>query len=364
MGACDTCLRRTWLLGRLAGYLGFERGRIEDTLSLDDRTLIGLWRESVDGDVRREYAGFGTRQADAARARAQASGMELLCVCEPTYPERLFELPTPPAVLHVAGGVRRFLELAAADPVAVVGARQATEYGRDVATLLGRGISASGLTVVSGMARGVDAAAHRGALAAGGRTIAVLPGSAMEPYPKQHRSLHAEIIGSGVAVSEMGPGTSTHKWTFIARNRVIAALSRLTIIVQARSDSGALSTVGYARALQRRVGAVPGSVLLRQSEGPHAQLADGAALIRDAQDVLDTLYGAGARTAANPDLTGLDPLAVSVLEAVAGGADTLAAVTRAGVESGQAMTTLAGLELAGLVRRGAGGRYVATSGFS
>jgi predicted Rossmann fold nucleotide-binding protein DprA/Smf involved in DNA uptake len=109
---------------------------------------------------------------------------------------------------------------------------------------------------------------------------------------------------------------------------------------------------------------VPGSVLLRQSEGPHAQLADGAALIRDAQDVLDTLYGAGARTAANPDLTGLDPLAVSVLEAVAGGADTLAAVTRAGVESGQAMTTLAGLELAGLVRRGAGGRYVATSGFS
>jgi DNA processing protein len=214
------------------------------------------------------------------------------------------------------------------------------------------------------MARGVDAAAHRGALAAGGRTIAVLPGSASEPYPKQHRSLHAEIIGSGVAVSEMGPGMSTYKWTFVARNRLIAALSRLTIIVQARSDSGALGTVGYARALGRGVGAVPGSVLLRQSEGPHAQLADGAALIRDAQDVLDNVYGVGSRTAANADLAGLDQLAISVLEAVAGGADTLGAITRAGVESGPAMTTLAALELAGLVRRGAGGRYVAMTGFS
>jgi DNA processing protein len=287
--------------------------------------------------------------------------MELLCVCAPTYPERLLQLRTPPAVLHVKGGVERFLELAAADPVAVVGARQATEYGRDVATLLGRGISASGLTVVSGMAKGVDAAAHRGALAAGGRTIAVLPGSAAEPYPKQHRSLHAEIIGSGVAVSEMGPRMATHKWTFIARNRLIAALSRLTIIVQARSDSGALSTVGYARGLGRVVGAVPGSVLMRQSEGPHALLAGGATLIRDAQDVLDTMYGGGARAAANPDLTGLDPVALSVLEAVASGADTVAAVTRTGVESGQAMTTLAGLELAGLVRRGAGGRYIAAT---
>jgi DNA processing protein len=364
MGACEACLRRTWLLGRIGGYLEYARGRLEGALSLDDRSLIELCHGQAGDLVSREYADFDGAQADAARARAEVSGLELVCVCKPTYPDCLLELQSPPAVLHVAGGMRRFLSLASADPVAVVGARQATEYGRDVATLLGRGISASGLTVVSGMAKGVDAAAHRGALLAGGRTVAVLPGSAAEPYPKQHRSLHAEIVGRGVAVSELGPGMPTYKWTFIARNRVIAALSKLTIVVQARADSGALTTVGYARDLRRIVGAVPGSVLIRQSDGPNTQLARGAVLISGPQDVLDTIYGVGARTATNPNLVGLDSLALSVLEAVAGGADTIGAITRDGVESGQALTALATLELAGVVRRGAGGRYVATTGSS
>jgi DNA processing protein len=361
MGACEACLRRTWLLGRLGGYFEFERGRFDDTLNLDDQSLVELWRERIGDSLEREYAEFGSTRAEAARATAAASHLELVCICEPRYPDCLFELRTPPAVLHVAGGLERFLGLAAADPVAVVGARQATEYGREVATLLGRGISASGLTVVSGMARGIDAAAHRGALMAGGRTIAVLPGSAAEPYPKQHRGLHAEIVGSGVAVSEFGPGVPTHRWTFIARNRLIAALSQLTVVVQARASSGALTTVRYARALGRAVGAVPGSVMMRQSEGPNAQLAQGAVLIRDSQDVLDTIFGAGSRTAPNADLTGLDPDALAVLEAVSGGADTVAALTRAGIESGQALTVLASLELAGVVRRGAGGRYFATT---
>jgi DNA processing protein len=361
MGACEACLRRTWLLGRLGGYFEYERGRLDDTLSLDDQSLVELWRDRIGDSLEREYTEFGGTQAETARATAATARLELMCSCEPRYPDCLFELRTPPAVLHVAGGIERFLELTAADPVAVVGARQATEYGRDVATLLGRGISASGLTVVSGMARGVDAAAHRGALMAGGRTIAVLPGSAAEPYPKQHRGLHAQIVGSGVAISEFGPGVSTYRWTFIARNRLIAALSQLTIVVQARTSSGALTTVQYARAMGRAVGAVPGSVMMRQSEGPNAQLTQGAVLIRDSQDVLDTIFGAGSRMASNPDLAGLDAGALAVLEAVSGGADTVAALTRAGIESGQALTVLASLELAGVVRRGVGGRYFATT---
>lgn len=363
MGACEPCLRRTWLLARLGGHLENERGKLDAALGLDDLSLIELWHASTGERLGREYAEFGTEQADAARAAAEESGLELLCLCRPAYPDRVLELPNPPAVLHIAGGVDRFLALAAAEPVAVVGARQASEYGRDVATLLGRGISASELTVVSGMARGVDAAAHRGALLAGGRTIAVLPGSAAEPYPKEHRSLYAQIVSSGVAVSEFGPGMSTYKWTFIARNRIIAAISRLTVLVQAREGSGALSTVRCARALGRRVGAVPGSVLMRQSDGPNAQLSRGALLIRDAQDVLDTLYGVGTRRASNADLAGIEPISRTVLEAVAGGADTIASLIRAGVESGHVLSALATLELAGLVRRGAGGRYVATTGF-
>jgi DNA processing protein len=361
--ACDDCLRRTWLIERVSGYLEFQRKRVDDVLSLADEPLIELWQEcrerrGTEDALDREYRRFGAARAEAARARAEAAGLELMCVCETAYPQRLRRLFSPPAVLHVAGGMRRFLELAAADPVAIVGTRRPTTYGTDVATLLGRGVSVSGLCVVSGMAMGIDAAAHRGALAGGGRTIAVLPGNAGVPYPKTNQQLHRQILLTGVAVSELGVGSSVRRWTFIARNRIIAALAELTIVVQGKSRSGALTTANLARRLGCRLGAVPGSVLTSQSEGPHRLLRDGAVLIRDPQDVLDSLFGAGARAVLDPALNGLRDEQRAVLEAIRSGADTLAALSAAGIGGGDALRLLAELELAGCVRRATGGRYV------
>lgn len=366
MTACDDCLRRTWLIERISGYLEFQRRRVDDILSLDDRSLIELWeemceRKRVEDQLAQAYRQFGTDHSEVLRLRSQTAGLELICRCQPTYPDRLWRLFGPPAVLHVAGGLTRFLELAAADPVAIVGTRRATAYGSDVASLLGRGVSVSGLCVVSGMAVGIDAAAHRGALSGGGRTIAVLPASAAEAYPKMNRLLHDQILRHGAAVSELGPGASVRKWTLIARNRVIAALSELTVVVQGQKRSGSLRTAEAARGLGSRLGAVPGSVLVAQSEGPHRLLRAGAALIRDPQDILDAVFGAGTRTVLDPVLNGLRDEQRELLEAIRSGTDTLAALVARGGAGAEALTLLAELELAGCVRRAAGGRYVVTA---
>lgn len=362
MAACDACLRRTWLLERLSGYLEFQRRRVEVVLGIGDQDLIGCWlevaeRKGLGDEVRHEYERFGAAQAEAMRTTAAEAGLELICLCEAAYPERVRRLVSPPAVLHVAGGLRRFLELASAEPVAIVGTRRPTLYGTDVASLLGRGASVSGLSVVSGMAVGVDAAAHRGALAGGGRTIAVLPGSAAVPYPKTNRQLYKQILRNGVAVSELGATASVRRWTLVARNRIVAALAELTVVVQGRSRSGALRTAEFAQMLGSRLGAVPGSVLVDQSEGPHDLLRKGAALIRSPQDILDAVCGVGERVAFDPARSGLNDAQRAVFEAIRGGAGTIAELDRARAGGGALLMVLAELELAGCVRRGAGGRY-------
>ncbi len=365
MAACDGCLRRTWLLGRLSGYLEYQRRRVDEFLSLEDRTLIDFWleiaerkgdRDEIDG----EYAAFGSAEAEAARARADAARMALICACDPDYPARLRRLLGPPAVLHVAGGMRRFLDLTQTDPVAIVGTRSPTLYGTDVASRLARGVSVSGMTVVSGMAFGIDAAAHRGALAGGGRTIAVLPGDAAVPYPKHNRQLYNQILRNSVVVSELGVDSSVRRWTLVARNRIIAALSELTVVVQGRERSGALTTADLAHKAGGRVGAVPGSVFVPQSDGPHKLLSQGAVLVRGPQDVLDAVCGIGARKAADPTVAALSAECRAVLEAIRRGAGTVAELSRATVGGGQLLALLAELELAGCVRRVAGGRYSIT----
>lgn len=358
MWACDTCMRRTWLLERVSGYLQFQRRRIEDILSLDDQSLIELWRKRVPDRLDRDYEQYGACRAEADRAHAEAARLELVCACDPKYPRRLLGLRTPPAVLHVAGGIERFLALAGSDPVAIIGTRDPTGYGVEMAEMLARGVSVCGLGVVSGMAFGVDAAAHRGALAGGGLTVAVLPGCAAEPYPKRHRQLYGQILqGGGVAVSELGPGATVRKWTLIARNRVIAALSPLTVVVQGRETSGALVTANIAKRLRHTVGAVPGLVRVPQSEGPHRLLLDGAIMIRGPQDVLDAIYGAGARSVSDAERASLPQGQRAVLEAISAGADTIGALARAGAGGNELLVTLAELEIAGCVRRMAGGRY-------
>jgi DNA processing protein len=281
-----------------------------------------------------------------------------MCRCDPAYPARLHALEGPPAVLHVAGGLDRFLSLVADDPVAVVGSRRATTYGLDVAASLARDIGSAGLTVVSGMALGIDSAAHSGALNGGHHTVAVLPCGADRAYPRAKRQLHARIRGQGAAISELPPGAKAWRWMFPARNRIIAALAAMTVVVEARERSGALVTAGFARALGRPVGAVPGRVMSPQSFGTNALLADGACVVRDAQDVLDELFGASVRRVPPPNVRAeLAPELRALLAAISDGHDTASALERAGFQAEQGLAALASLELAGYLRREAGGRF-------
>jgi DNA processing protein len=281
----------------------------------------------------------------------------MICRCDPTYPRRLAELPSAPAVLYVAGGLDRFLGLAAGDPVAVVGARRASPYGLDLARSLGRGLGSSGVAAISGMALGIDSAAHAGALSCGGPTIAVLPGPADAPYPRSRRGLYRKLVDGGAVVSELPPGIPIRRWMFPARNRIIAALAAMTVIVEAAARSGALITARWARELGRPVGAVPGRVTSPQAAGPNDLLADGARVVRDPQDVLDALFGSGVRTVATDSRPALDDELRALLKAIANGHETAAELARAGVAPERALVGLASLELYGYIRRGAGGRF-------
>jgi DNA processing protein len=356
--ACEACLTHTWLVARMAGHIDRARARLEDVLGLEDDELIAAAGGRSGERVHRELQALDVAEV---RARSRAAGLETICRCDPDYPPALVALPAPPEVLHVAGGLHRLLELSAMDPVAIVGSRRASDYGLDVARSLGRSLAVAGIPVVSGMALGIDSAAHAGALEAGGPTVAVLPGSADRPYPASKRALRRRIVAGGVAVSELGPGASVWRWMFLARNRIIAALAAMTVVVEAGERSGAMVTARVARGIGRPVGAVPGRVTTPQAAGANELLAAGASVVRGAQDVLDCVFGAGVRVAAagagvrsRRDVPAeLRPL----LDAIAEGRETTAALARAGFSLDQGLAALAALELGGFVRRGVGGRY-------
>jgi DNA processing protein len=356
--ACDGCLSRAWLFSTLAGHIERARGRLEDVLGLGDDELIAAAGGRSRERVRRELRALNL---DEIRARLRAAGLDAICRCDPDYPPALLALPAPPAVLHVAGGLCRLLELGAMDPVAIVGSRRASDYGLDVARSLGRSLAVAGIPVLSGMALGIDSAAHAGALAAGGPTVAVLPGSAHRPYPAGKRALHHRIVAGGAAVSELGPGASVWRWMFLARNRIIAALAAMTVVVEAGEHSGAMVTARLAREIGRPVGAVPGRVTTPQAVGTNELLAAGACVVRGAQDVLDHLFGAGVRQARPGGGSGARQDAPAelrpLLDAIAEGHETAAALVRAGFRPDQGLAALAALELGGFVRRGAGGRF-------
>jgi DNA processing protein len=352
--ACDRCLARAWLLARLAGHLERVRNRIEELLALDDEPLV----EAVGGSDRERIAGELVRfDAREARARSAAAGVHPVCRCAPDYPAQLLALDSAPAVLHVAGRVDRLAHAADEDPVAIVGARRASSYGIEVARSLGAQLGAAGVPVLSGMALGVDAAAHSGALESPTPTIAVLPGSAHRPYPRAKRVLHRRIVEHGAAVSELPPGTDVWRWMFPARNRIIAALAVMTVVVEAGERSGSLVTARIARELERPVGAVPGRITSALAAGPNGLIASGALVVRGAQDVLDHLFGAGVRNAAAEARPPVEGEQAALLALIAEGADVPAAMARAGLDAERGLAALASLELAGYVRREAGGRY-------
>jgi DNA processing protein len=220
------------------------------------------------------------------------------------------------------------------------------------------------------MALGADSAAHAGALEAGGATVAVLACGADVPYPPSKRTLYRRIVQAGCVVSELPPGFAPHRWCFPARNRIIAALAQMTVVVEAAERSGSLITAELAADLGRDVGAVPGPVTSWRAAGANALLRDGATVVRDARDVLDAIVGVergpGAsaaqarrdRTAGRHRAAGLEPRLADLLDAVESGRDTVAALAGHPAEAGAIVAGLTELELLGLLRRAAGGRYV------
>jgi DNA processing protein len=281
----------------------------------------------------------------------------------PDFPVGLHDLahkaPGAPAALHGIGERDAVAGLEPAAAVTIVGARRAAAYGVQVAEGLARDIAASGLVVVSGMAHGIDAAAHRGAIAGGGTTIAVLGGGPDVIYPAGQRRLYGRILERGGAiVSEHPPGTRIERWCFPARNRIMAAIAKVTIVVEATERSGTRITSDWALDLpDREVGAVPGPVTSRLSAGPNALLADGAFAVRDAQDVLDRLLGVGAVRVrgAGP---ALEPELARVLDLVEVGEGTCDGLAVAGgLAPEDAAIALVRLELLGYARVDAAGRY-------
>lgn len=360
MTACDRCLRRGALLRLLVPWIARaldQHRRLPAVLALDDDSLVegicGRKRAVVDAQL----AGFDPA---AARSEASAAGLETTCRHEDGFPPLLREGPDAVAALWLLGDPAWLPVLASERAVALVGARRPSAYGLEVAGGLGRELGVAGVPVVSGMALGIDSAAHEGALEAGGLTVAVLAGAADFAYPRSRAGLHRRIAATGLVVSEFPPGTRPLRWSFPARNRIMAGLARMTVVVEGTVRSGSLITAGFAQDLGRELGAVPGQVTSMLAAGPNGLIADGAHVVRAAADVLDVVYGPGARPRAGGggDPLGLEPRLAALLEAVErgeGSPDVLASDPSAAAD---VLAGLTELELLGLVRRAAGGRYV------
>jgi DNA processing protein len=285
----------------------------------------------------------------------RANGLGILMESDSDYPERLRQIPDPPGVLFMAGE----LESRDALAVAIVGTRHATQYGLLMAEKLAGGLAQAGYTVVSGLARGIDAAAHRGAMAAGGRTIAVLGSGILNLYPPEHAELAGQVRNCGAVLSEAPPRMPASAGMFPQRNRVITGLCLGTIVVEAAEQSGALVSATHAMEQGREVFAVPGRVDSRMSRGCHRLIRDGATLVESVDDVLEQLGpladvakladGREVRHAAELQLNEVER---DVLDLIGNGPTLIDVVARqSGLPTARVLATLTILEMRRLVRR-------------
>jgi DNA processing protein len=363
--ACDECLARALLLGRLAPHIervatGAPGLRSPELLALDDEHLVRAVAPRRAEEILDEPR--GAEQANRLRRRAEAAGCWTTCHHEIGYPAALLDLGAEaPAALFGRGSRGALARLEPPAAVTIVGARRASAYGLGVAERLARMLARAGMVVASGLANGVDSRAHRGALDGHGTTIAVLGGGADAPYPRRQAGLYRRILAAdGLVLSELPPGAASFRWCFPARNRIMAALGGITVVVEAAERSGSLITAGMALDLGRSVGAVPGPVNSWMSTGANQLLVDGAVPIRDAQDVLDHLLGAGSPNVRElgPEL---DPSLRAILEHVEAGHATCDAVALASDGPAQlAATALTRLELLGYLASDHTGRYSRT----
>ncbi len=266
--------------GSATGLLGLARARHQ--------------KSAVLGRIAPELRGF-SQHAEVEREAAllEESGVSLITICDKEYPTRLASIFVPPLVLYVAGrlespaGVSIFDERLPA--VAVVGTRRASHYGMEMAEAIGRGLAASGIIVASGMARGCDTAAHRGALSVGGLTMAVLGTGVDMFYPAENKRLYEEIKESGLVLSEFPMGTAPLPMNFPLRNRIISGLSLAVVVVEAPLRSGAMMTARMALDEGREVFALPGHAGSKKGSGTNKLIKDGAVLVESAEDIIKVL---------------------------------------------------------------------------
>jgi DNA processing protein len=308
-----------------------------------------------------ELAAVRIDDARALRRRAEEDGIHAIAWNDPAFPSLLAAISDCPPLLWYRGDLTVF----DAPMVAIVGSRAATSISLDTAARLAADLAARGITVVSGLARGVDSAAHRGALTRG-RTIAVLGSGVDHIYPSEHRPLAAQIAETGLVLSEYPPGTAPLPHHFPLRNRLISGLSLAVVVIEASAKSGSLITAGCALDQGREVMAVPGSVLSGRNRGGHALLKDGAKIVETADDVVEGLgWDPGARTPGTAGTTSSgsggspDPVLNAMAPEHPYDLDALALAS--GLDMPRLLPRLIELELAGRVRRLGGGRFVRPS---
>jgi DNA processing protein len=363
--ACAGCRRRSWLLSSLSGplqYCARDRARLLELLALEDGELIEAVAGRRKAELQAQYEHF------TPDALPRDPHVEAICRHCRSYPPALDD-PAAPYMLEVAGGAARLAKLVAAPVVAILGSRAPSDYGVQMARSLARGLAASGVTVAASLTDGIAVAAHAGALDAGGASVAVMGGGLSVSCPARRRSLCERLKREGCAVSELPLDCGGRRCGQLASERILAALPRVAVVVEADHTPEDLAAARIAVALGRTVAAIPGRVTSPLSRGTHALLMDGAALVRGPRDVLELLYTLGgceqgeprpAPAGASPP-TGLQPRLLAILERVGSGCDTPDKLARAGVEPSAAVLALSELEVIGLLVRGDGGRYMPRS---
>ncbi|MFI4984792.1 MAG: DNA-processing protein DprA [Solirubrobacterales bacterium] len=354
--ACASCLRRSWLLAELSASLDYSAGdrvRLMELLELGDGELMQALGGRRRAELKARHA-----QLDTAEI-CPIEGVEAVCRHDRRYPRTLSGAGAPP-MLNVAGGLARLREMTAGPVVAIAGSRRASDYGVEMAKSLARGLAASGVTVTSGLADGISAAAQAGALEVPGRSLAVIAGGVDVGCPAKRRSMYARVIRGGCAVAELPCGSPARRWGHPASERIVASLASVTVLVEAEEIAHELLGAQLALARGRTVAAVPGRVTSPLSRGPHALLVGGAHLVRGPADVLELLDDVEAPAlegigATRPEL---EPRLRSVLEKVGAGRDTPDKLTASREDATKVLLALTELELMGLLGRGDGGRYV------
>ncbi len=345
-------IRQTLLerFGSVEAIFGATHDELLSTTGVGPKPAAGIRRAINEIDVPSELA------------RCHRNNIDLIADYDDRYPRLLREIVDPPGLLFVRGTLAPGDSLS----IAIVGSRHATRYGLAVAGRLASGLSHAGLTVVSGLARGIDAAAHRGALSAGGRTVAVLGGGLMRMYPKEHTKLAEQIAGQGAVISEMPPTIEPFAGSFPQRNRIVTGLSLGTIVVEAAQRSGALISARHANEQGREVFAVPGRVDSRMSQGCHRLIRDGAKLVETVDDVLEELgplfeptTDSGGHVVRHPAELQLSELERQVLQAIdtePTSIDTVA--TQSGLPVHRVLSTISVLEMRKLIQRVSGNSIV------